>query len=184
MDCSVVVALVLSATAPVHAMPASPGCSAVMVRVADAPAPPASAAPPAATSKISHEPFYGGLVNDARQLRAETKSFNLKPSLTLLKSERFTVYAKAIRNLSAGDLKGHNDLKMRGTDNDLKCIMLGVSRDLINKINDIEAAKTDAALGQALTNMDLLLRDNIAVIVTPETVASGLDCVAEFGKDA
>ena len=85
---------------------------------------------------------------------------------------------------SAGDLKGHFDLKKRGTDRDLKCILLGVSRDLTNKVNDLKSAASDAALARALGDTDLLLRDNIDVIVTPDTVDSGLDCTVEFGKDA
>ena len=134
------------------------------------------------TSVISHEPFYAGLVADARRLRQETGTFATKPSVALLRKGAFKAYARDIRALSEGDLKGHLDLRARGTDNDLKCILKGVSLDLPNKLNDIEAAKSDADLATALSNMSALLSDNIDVIVTPETADSGLDCVIEFGN--
>ncbi len=137
-----------------------------------------------AVSAISKESFYAGLVSSADHLRAETEQFAAKPSLALLSNDGFKAYARDIRALSDGDLKGHYDLRARGTDNDLKCILLGVSRDLNIKITAIEAAKSDAELGTALGNMRDLLGDNIDVIVTPETADSGLDCVIEFGKGA
>ncbi len=136
------------------------------------------------TSAISKEPLYAGLVSSAGRLRAQTETFAAKPSLALLTKAGFKTYAQNIRALSDGDLKGHYDLRARGTDNDLKCILMGVSRDLGIKMTAIEAAKSDAELGTALGNMRDLLSDNIDVIVTPESADSGLDCVIEFGKGA
>lgn len=173
MDCSIALALMLRGAAPADLVGAA--CPAPVVRVAEG---------RSATDPISHEPFYAGLVQDANALRAETQDFNKAPTLALRATPRFQTYLQKLQNLSAGDLKGHVDLKKRGTDRDLKCILLGVSRDIANKVNDLKSAASDADLAQALTNTDLLLRDNIDVIVTPDTVDSGLDCVAEFGKDA
>lgn len=133
-------------------------------------------------STISHEPFYAGIVAKAGELEHETDAFAAKPSLRLLGEPRFAAYARDIQALSDADMKGHLDLKARGTDNDLKCIMMGVSLDLPKKLDAIRAAKSDAELGAALTNMTALLNDNVDVIVTPETVDSGLDCVIEFGN--
>jgi len=134
------------------------------------------------TSAVSKEPFFAGLVSEAGRLKTETEGFT--PSLALLGQPQFTAYARDIRALSAGDLQGHKTLKARGTDNDLKCILTGVSRDLTIKIDAIEAAKNDDEVKVALTNMAELLSDNIDVIVTPATADSGLDCVIEFGPDA
>jgi len=143
----------------------------------------ATGAEPAA-SAVSREPLFAGLVKSARTLKAETDRFAAKPSLDLVATSRFKAYARNIRALSAADLKGHYTLRDRGTDNDLKCILMGVSRDLEIKMTAIEAAGTDADLGTALHDMSDLLSDNVDVIVTPATADSGLDCVIEFGKGA
>ncbi len=143
---------------------------------------PAYAAPAPVRSAISQETFFAGLVTEAGRLKAETEGF--KPSTTLPAQPGFQTYAQAIRALSAGDLQGHKTLKARGTDNDLKCILTGLSRDLPIKLTAIQTAKNDADVKTALTNMADLLSDNIDVIVTPATANSGLDCIVEFGPDA
>jgi hypothetical protein len=143
-----------------------------------------AAAGETAVSAISREPLYAGLVKSARTLKAETDRFSVHPALSLRKTAKFAAYARSIRALSAGDLKGHYALRDRGTDSDLKCILMGVSRDLEIKMTAIEAAKTDAELGKAFSDMSDLLSDNVDVIVTPATADSGLDCVIEFGKGA
>ncbi len=133
-------------------------------------------------SAISREPFYAGIVTAAGRLEHETDALAKTPALSLLGEKRFAAYARDIQALSDADMKGHLDLKARGTDNDLKCIMMGVSLDLPKKLDAIRAAKSDAELGTALDNMSSLLSDNIDVIVTPATASSGLDCVIEFGN--
>ncbi len=144
-----------------------------------------TAAPkPEAHSAISREPFYASIVDRAGKLEHQTDGFATKSSLSLLTRPDFQTYAAAIRTLSADDLKGHYDLRVRGTDSDLKCILLGVSRDLNLKMDAIQAAKSDSDLATALGNMSGLLSDNIDVIVTPASADSGLDCVIEFGKGA
>ena len=143
----------------------------------------AMAAKPA-VSTISREPLYAGLVKSARTLKMETDRFSARPVLAVLGTARFKTYARNIRALSANDMKGHFTLRDRGTDNDLKCILMGVSRDLEIKMTKIEAAKSDTELGTAFHDMSELLSDNVDVIVTPATTDSGLDCVIEFGKGA
>ncbi len=129
---------------------------------------------------LSREPLYAGLVSSAEQLKTQTAAFT--PSVALLSEPSFQAYLQQVKALSDGDMKGHLDLKARGTDRDLKCILMGVSLDLGNKIKDVEAAKTDGDIATALGNMEALLSDNIDVIVTPDTADSGLDCVLEFGN--
>lgn len=157
-------------------------CTAALILSLTSACPPADVVRVDNTSAISHEPFYAGLVAQARRLKQETDAFAGAPSVTLLQTPDFQTYAMDIQALSDGDQKGHMDLKARGTDNDLKCILKGVSLDLPNKLNDLKAAKTDADVATALGHMSDLLRDNIDVIVTPETADSGLDCVIEFGN--
>lgn len=135
-------------------------------------------------SAVSKEPFYAGIIATAGQLQAQTDTFSATGTLSLLASPEFSRYAAAIRDLSARDLKGHEDLKARGTDRDLKCILKGVSLDLGLKLAAVQTAKSDADLKAALSEMSLLLSDNIDVIATPATADSGLDCVIEFGAGA
>lgn len=135
-------------------------------------------------SLLSQEPFYSSIVADAVRLRAQTEDYAARPSLQWLKSPHFRGYAEAITQLAERDMKGHDDLKARGTDNDLKCILKGVSIDLRLKLDAVRSARTDRDLGQALEDMTLLLDDNIDVVSTPATAVSGLDCVIEFGPDA
>lgn len=142
---------------------------------------PAVAATPT-VNPLSKEPFYAAIVRDAGTLKARTMRMAQSPSLTLLTSAGFKTYAREISTLSERNLKGHLDLKARGTDNDLKCVLKGVSLDLPRKLAAIEAAKTPDALKGALNDMAYLLEDNIEVIVTPATADSGLDCVIEFGN--
>jgi len=131
---------------------------------------------------LSKEPFYASLVRDAGRLKARTEGFAKAPSMTLLSSATFKTYARDIQALSERNLKGHLDLKARGTDNDLKCVLKGVSVDLPIRLSAIEAAQTPEALKGALSDMAYLLEDNVEVIVTPATADSGLDCVIEFGN--
>ena len=142
----------------------------------------ASTATDQPVSAISREPFYAGIVASAGHLEKQTDAFAARPTLSLLGQPGFAAYARDIQALSDADMKGHLDLKARGTDNDLKCIMMGVSLALPKKLDAIRAAKSDAELGTALGNMSSLLSDNIDVIVTPATADSGLDCVIEFGN--
>ncbi|ESQ81322.1 hypothetical protein [Asticcacaulis sp. YBE204] len=134
-----------------------------------------------AVNPLSREPFYATIVKDADKLKTTTEGFAKTPSLALLSQPGFAKYAEAITDLSARDLKGHLDLKKRGTDNDLKCVLMGVSLDLPIKLKAIQAATTESELKSALNDMALLLGDNIDVIVTPATADSGLDCIIEFG---
>ncbi len=137
-----------------------------------------------AVSALSKEPLYAGIVKRAGQLKKRTDGLAAKATPALVSSTTFAVYTKDIKALSDSDMKGHFDLRARGTDSDLKCILMGVSRDLNLKLNAITAAKTDAEVKASLKNMSDLLGDNIDVIVTPATADSGLDCVIEFGKGA
>ncbi len=135
-----------------------------------------------ATSAISHEPFYAGIVSHAQGLLAQSDAFATAPDPR--SGPDFAAFAASVTALSADDLKGHYDLRARGTDNDLKCILMGVSRDLPLKLDAVRKAPAGPGLTAAFTALSQDISDNIDVIVTPETVESGLDCVIEFGKGA
>ncbi len=135
-----------------------------------------------AVSAISREPFYAGIVSRARVLETESDRLAALPDPRA--GADFAAFAREVTSLSADDLKGHYDLRARGTDNDLKCILMGVSRDLPLKLDAIRAAQAGDDLKTAFAGLSQDLSDNVDVIVTPETVSSGMDCVIEFGKGA
>lgn len=145
-------------------------------------APIAVAADTPATSAISHEPFYAGIVARAGALATESDRLAALPDAR--KGTDYAEFAAAVTALSADDLKGHYDLRARGTDNDLKCILMGVSRDLPLKLDAIAKAQPGPDLKAAFAGLSQDLSDNVDVIVTPATTDSGLDCVLEFGKGA
>ena len=64
-------------------------------------------------------------------------------------------------------MKGHIELKARGTDGDLKCILKGISQDLPLKLGDLKTAATGSAQDEALKQMAYLLNDNVEVITAP-----------------
>ena len=143
---------------------------------------PVHAADTPAVSAISREPFYAGIVSRAGDLKAESERLAALPDART--GGDFQTFAAAVTTLSADDLKGHYDLRARGTDNDLKCILMGVSRDLPLKLDAIRKAQPGDELKAAFAGLTQDLSDNVDVIVTPATTDSGLDCVIEFGKGA
>ncbi|MDC7676094.1 hypothetical protein [Asticcacaulis machinosus] len=141
----------------------------------------ACATTPASVNAIAKEQPYAGIVKQSGALKARSDTYNKAPSLTLLNNAKFQAFVADVGNLSEQNLKAHFDMKARGTDNDLKCVLKGVSIDLKLKHDALLAAKTDAELKHTLTELSALLSDNIDVITTPATVQSGMDCVLEFG---
>ncbi|WP_140984151.1 hypothetical protein [Asticcacaulis tiandongensis] len=139
----------------------------------------AQAAP---VNPVSQEPFYAELIAKAQTLKATTEGFAATPRLSLLTDPAFEAYGREIAELTELNLKAHYDLKARGTDNDLKCVLMGVALDLPIRFEGIRVATTEQDLKDALEDMAFLLEDNVDVIRTPATVDSGLDCVIEFGQ--
>lgn len=141
----------------------------------------ACATTPAPMNAIAKAQPYAGIVKQAGKLKTRSDDYAKTPSLTLLTNLKFQAFAGDINDLSEQNLKAHFDMKARGTDNDLKCVLKGVSIDLKLKHDALLAAKTEAELQHTLTELSALLSDNIDVITTPATVQSGMDCVLEFG---
>jgi hypothetical protein len=137
-----------------------------------------------AVNPIAKQPLYADIVRRAVKLKARTEHFAARPDPSLLQGSAFGRYGSDIQALAKLDLQAHYDLIRRGTDRDLKCILMGVSRDLPIKLDAVKAAKSDADLKTALQNMSDLLSDNAGLITAPATADSGVDCTLEFGKDA
>jgi hypothetical protein len=131
---------------------------------------------------IASEPLYADIVNRAQKLRTKSLTLGKSSRLRLLTSAKFKTFGQNIEDLSSLNLKAHLDMKARGTDTDLKCVLMGVSRDLPKKLNDIKTSKTDADLKVNFERLSDLLRDNIEVITIAATSNSGMDCIIEFGE--
>lgn len=142
------------------------------------------AVPADTINPLSKQPLYADIVKRATRLKTTTDRFAAKPAAARLKDQTFSRYDGDIQALAKLDMQAHYDLIRRGTDRDLKCILMGVSRDLPIKLNAIKAAKSDADLKAAFQDMSDLLDDNVGLIKTPATAESGVDCTLEFGKDA
>ncbi len=150
-------------------------------------APPVAVAPaakPPGPNPIAKQPLYADIVKRATRLKTKTDSFAARPSTARLQGKAFSAYGSEIQALARLDMQAHYDLIKRGTDRDLKCILMGVSRDLPIKLDAIKAAKDEPQLKTAFKNMSDLLDDNVGLITTPATADSGVDCTLEFGKDA
>ncbi len=78
-------------------------------------------------------------------------------------------FSARIAELSALDQQGHELLKARGSDGDLKCILHGISQDLPLKLAAVKDAKTGHDQDLALRDMAYLLNDNVEVITAPPT---------------
>lgn len=152
MSCAVILALALASSAPA-APTAQPS-----------PAPAAAAVPvPAA---LAREPMYADIVGRARLLGLKVEGYKTQaaagqplPGYEAFKSE--------LMALGGLDMQGHLDLKARGTDGDLKCILKGIAEDLPTRISDLEAAKTPQQRVEMLKEIGYLLNDNVEVITSP-----------------
>ncbi len=123
----------------------------------------AAAAPPAvagAPVSVASEPLFADIVTRSSALKAVVDGWTGAPT----GFDAFKVEALA---LAALDMQGHLILKARGTDEDLKCILRGISEDIPLKIAAVESAADDAARAMAIADLSYLLNDNVEVITTP-----------------
>ena len=141
--------------------------AAMLATATYAPAPVQTAS---ATVTVAQEPMFADIVGRAKQLKAKAEAYRVAdmakaPAAQPLND--FALFEAAVADLSALDMKGHVELKARGTDGDLKCILKGISQDLPVKLAEVKMAKTGAAQDQALRDMAYLLNDNVEVITAP-----------------
>jgi len=131
-------------------------------------APPQMPASAAAPPSVAGEPLFAGIVQRAAKLKAETAAWE-KSSLTTDFDHMAgaSQFESDISQLSALDMQGHVSLVERGRQDDLKCILKGISQDLPVKMKALEAAADPKARHGALEDMFYLLRDNVEVITAP-----------------
>ena len=110
--------------------------------------------------------MYADIVRRATALNAEASSF---AALTAANRPlpRYAGFKADLAALGALDMQGHFDLKARGTDGDLKCILKGIAEDLPQRVADYESAKSIEDRVQALKEVGYLLNDNVEVITRP-----------------
>ena len=130
----------------------------------------AAAAPPS----VASEPLFRDIVTRADLLKAEVEIFRKAVSgasqpMPLPGLEDFSA---KIGELAALDEQGHKLLVARGAQDDLKCILHGISQDLSVKLSAVSKANTGKDEDLALRDMSFLLRDNVEVITAPPQPAA------------
>jgi len=130
----------------------------------------AEAAAPAAPVSVAQEPLFADLVARSGALKSIVDGWMASGEAD--RSGFFTGAAWAAfkgqaADLAQRDMQGHLILKERGTDNDLKCILRGISEDIPVKVAALESASDAAARKLALDELSYLLNDNVEVITSP-----------------
>lgn len=152
MSCDVAAAAFLLFTA------AHPGANAMLTpAVAQAPTP------------VAQEPLFRSIVDRAGALKGEVNGYRktVGSAAQPLPLPHFDAFRAQIGELAAMDQQGHEMLKARGTDGDLKCILHGISQDLPLKLAAVTDAKTGHDEDLALRDLAYLLNDNVEVITAP-----------------
>jgi hypothetical protein len=142
---------------------------------------PAAAAPPplvaiadAAPVSVAGEPLFRDIVGRAGGLRGQVDAYRkgLAGASEAITLPQFSQFSQGVAELSQLDEKGHGLLVARGSKDDLKCILHGISQDLPAKLAAVVAAKTGHDQDAALRDMSYLLRDNVEVITAPPQPAA------------
>ena len=122
-----------------------------------------------APTSVSQEPLFRSIVGRAGALKGEVNSYrkSLVAAAQPLPLPHFDVFRTQVVELAALDQQGHELLKARGTDGDLKCILHGISQDLPLKVAAVTDAKTGHDEDLALRELAYLLNDNVEVITAP-----------------
>lgn len=126
------------------------------------------AVPPPAT--LAEEPMYADIVSRSRTLKAIVDRWiadGAAQDQAFAQRAEFIDFRAAALQLSERDMAGHLDLRERGTDGDLRCILRGLSEDLPRRVDSLAAAETPNARRDALSELSYLLNDNVEVVTSP-----------------
>lgn len=122
----------------------------------------AGTAPPMAVSStapaLTSEPLFAEIVSRAQSLEARAAAWD---------AAQADAFRSDLARLSALDLQGHQVLAARGTDDDLKCMLRGMSEDLPRRMSAVDAALDDAARTAALQELRTTLSENAGVVAAP-----------------
>ena len=125
-------------------------------------------APPPAT--LAEEPMYADIVARSRTLKAVVDRWIAEGAAqdqAFAERADFIDFRTAALELSERDMAGHIDLRDRGTDGDLRCILRGLSEDLTVRVDELAAAATPGDRTEALSELAYLLNDNVEVVIAP-----------------
>jgi len=138
----------------------------------------AAAQPPVAADapvSVAHEPLFADLVTRSGSLKAIVDGWIASGEADgqgFFAGAAFTGFKAQTVELAERDMQGHLVLKERGTDNDLKCILRGISEDMPKKVAAVETAPNPAERKVALEELAYLLNDNVEVITSPPRPAA------------
>lgn len=138
----------------------------------------AAAQPPVAADapvSVAHEPLFADLVTRSGSLKAIVDGWIASGEADgqgFFAGAAFTGFKAQTVELAERDMQGHLVLKERGTDNDLKCILRGISEDMPKKVAAVETAPNAAERQVALEELAYLLNDNVEVITSPPRPAA------------
>ncbi|MGE7198760.1 hypothetical protein [Brevundimonas sp. S1H14] len=133
----------------------------------------AAALPPVAPSapvSVAQEPLFADLVARSGALKSIVDGWMASGEADnsgFFTGAAWAAFKGQATELAQRDMQGHLILKERGTDNDLKCILRGISEDIPLKVAALEAAADAPARKLALDELSYLLNDNIEVITSP-----------------
>ncbi|WP_122465058.1 hypothetical protein [Brevundimonas lutea] len=130
----------------------------------------AAATAPAAPPSVATEPLFANIVSRSETLRAIVDGW--MEAAAAPDAGEFAAFKAQTVELAARDMEGHVDLRERGVDGDLKCILKGIAEDMPLKVAAVEGAADDAARQSALSELRYLLNDNVEVITSPPTPAA------------
>ena len=133
----------------------------------------AAAVPPVAADmpiSVASEPLFADIVTRSGALKAIVDAWAASKAADqsgFFTGAEYLAFKDRAQALAESDMQGHLILKERGTDNDLKCILRGISEDLPKKIAAVEAAPNASQRAVALSELSYLLNDNVEVITSP-----------------
>jgi hypothetical protein len=133
----------------------------------------AAAVPPVAADtpiSVASEPLFADIVTRSGALKAIVDAWAASKAADqsgFFAGAEYLAFKDRAHALAESDMQGHLILKDRGTDNDLKCILRGISEDLPKKLAAVEAAPNASQRAVALSELSYLLNDNVEVITSP-----------------
>lgn len=130
-------------------------------------APPVAAEAPAS---VASEPLFADLVHRSVSLKAIVDGWIASGEADqggFFAGAAYNRFKAQATDLAARDMAGHEDLKARDLDGDLKCILRGIAEDMPRRLAALEAATDAAERRLALEELAYLLNDNAEVITAP-----------------
>ncbi len=123
-----------------------------------------------APASVASEPLFADLVQRSVSLKAIVDGWIVSGEADqggFFAGAAYSRFKAQATDLAARDMAGHEDLKARDLDGDLKCILRGIAEDMPRRLAALEAATDAAERRLALEELAYLLNDNAEVITAP-----------------